>query len=92
MLREDVWRWCRHPNYLGELGFWLALGIAGYTASGNPMSWAGIVVMVLLFLFISIPMIEKRQTANKSGYAAYQADVSRLLPIGGLLSKSRRSR
>ena len=80
VLREDVWRWCRHPNYLGELGFWLALAICGFVVTGNPYSWLGFVLMIGLFVGISIPMIDKRQLANKPGYAAYKAEVGTLLP------------
>ena len=80
VLRSDVWAWCRHPNYLGEIGFWAALGIAGYGVTGNLWSWAGTALMLGLFIGISIPMIDKRQLANKPDYAAYKAEVGGLLP------------
>ncbi len=80
VLRHDVWGWCRHPNYVGELGFWLALGLAGFTATGEWLNGLGFLVMLVLFLGISIPMIDKRQLANKPDYAAYQRDVPGLLP------------
>ncbi len=80
VLREDVWGWCRHPNYLGELGFWFALGIAGFAVSGSWLSGLGSAVMVLLFVGVSIPMIDKRQLANKPAYAIYQAEVPSLVP------------
>ena len=80
VLQHDVWAWCRHPNYLGELGFWLSLGIAGYLATGLALNWLGTVAMIILFLGISIPMIDKRQLANKPGYAAYKASVPSLIP------------
>ncbi|MEM7098840.1 MAG: DUF1295 domain-containing protein [Pseudomonadota bacterium] len=81
VLREDVWGWCRHPNYLGELGFWLALGIAGYQLSGSPWAWGGIFAMVVLFIGISVPMIDKRQLANKPDYAEYKKSVWAFLPL-----------
>ncbi len=80
VLRHDVWAWCRHPNYLGELGFWLALGLAGYAASGQPLSGLGFVLMLGLFLVVSIPMIDKRQLANKPDYEAYRREVPALIP------------
>lgn len=83
VMREDVWSWCRHPNYLGEIGFWVALGIAGYSASGLWQAWIGVIAMVLLFLVVSIPMLDKRQLANKPGYAEYKKQVPALLPIIG---------
>ncbi len=81
VLRHDVWTWCRHPNYLGELGFWLALGIAGYAASGQLVSGLGFLLMVALFVGISIPMIDKRQLANKLDYRTYQSEVPTLIPM-----------
>ena len=80
VLDYDVWSWCRHPNYLGEIGFWLALAIAGYLGSGSLYAWAGFIAMVILFIGISIPMIDKRQLGNKSKYAAYHERVPSLIP------------
>ena len=80
VLDYDVWSWCRHPNYLGEIGFWLALAIAGYVGSGSLYAWVGFIAMVMLFIGISIPMIDKRQLANKSKYAAYHEQVPSLIP------------
>ena len=79
VLDTGVWALSRHPNYVGELGFWLALAIAGYVATGQWLAFVGFVAMLVLFLGISVPMIEKRQ-AHKPGYARYQARVGRLLP------------
>ncbi|MEM7080052.1 MAG: DUF1295 domain-containing protein [Pseudomonadota bacterium] len=80
VLREDVWAWCRHPNYVGEMGFWLALAIAGHILFADVWNWLGFVLMVLLFVCISIPMIDKRQLANKPDYARYKAEVPTLIP------------
>lgn len=88
VLSSDVWGWCRHPNYLGELGFWLALGIAGFVASGAWLAWLGFVCMLVLFVGISIPMIDKRQLANKERYAQYRREVPALLPVGKLQRRS----
>ncbi len=82
-LSTDVWRWCRHPNYLGELGFWAALGTFAL-AAGVPwlVSSAGILAMLALFVFVSIPMIERKLTTDKPAYARYQELTRVLLPFG----------
>ena len=36
--------------------------------------------MIILFVFISIPMMEKRQLENKPEYADYRNEVSSLIP------------
>ncbi len=85
VLMTGVWRWCRHPNYLGEIGFWVSLFLFGIASVEGvlPWSWAGAVGMVLLFAGISIPMIEKKLLADKPAYAKYQNNVRRLLPLPG---------
>ena len=75
-----MWAWCRHPNYLGALGFWFALALAGYVATGALLAWLGAAAMLVLFLGVSIPMIDRRQLANKAAYADYVREVPTLLP------------
>ena len=83
LLTTGVWGWCRHPNYLGELGFWLSLGVLARAAG---VSWwlssVGFLVMLGLFVVVSIPMIEHKLLAAKSGYAQYRARTYTLLPVG----------
>ena len=75
-----LWAWSRHPNYLGEIGIWVGVGLFGL-AAGAP-SWAaiGVVAMIALFVGISIPMIEKRSAERRPAWAAYRARTSMLLP------------
>ena len=82
VLDQGVWAWCRHPNYLGEIGFWVSLYVFGLAAwsGGYPWSWLGPVSMILLFVGISIPMIEKKLTADKPDYAGYRDRVKMLIP------------
>ena len=82
VLERGVWAWCRHPNYLGEIGFWLSLYLFGLAAWGSvyPGSWLGPLGMLLLFVGISIPMIEKKLTADKPGYEAYRRRTKMLIP------------
>ena len=71
VLDTGVWAWCRHPNYLGEIGFWFALFLYAWAAQGssvfNPYFGAiwGPVSMLALFVGISIPMIDKRLAARE---------------------------
>jgi steroid 5-alpha reductase family enzyme len=78
---KGLWGYSRHPNYFGELLFWW--GIFLFAIAANPgYVWTGIgaLGMTLLFVGVSIPMMEKRQKANKPGYATYQKRVSSLIP------------
>jgi steroid 5-alpha reductase family enzyme len=79
--RSGVWALSRHPNYLGEICFWG--GLYMYAMGQHfELYWTGIgtLAMILLFVFISIPMMEKRQIKNKPDYKNYQKSVSMLLP------------
>jgi steroid 5-alpha reductase family enzyme len=34
-----LWRWCRHPNYLGEVLFWVSLWL--FAIAADPVSRGG---------------------------------------------------
>ncbi len=77
----SVWKYSRHPNYLGEMLFWTGLYL--YFAAACPDRWyagLGFLTIIAVFLFISIPMMEKHNLERRSDYAAYQARTSVLIP------------
>lgn len=67
-----LWKNGRHPNYFGEIQMWW--GVWLMYASLRGLDWLVLapVAMTALFLFISIPMMERRQLENKPGYADYR--------------------
>ncbi|MBP5412131.1 MAG: DUF1295 domain-containing protein [Bacteroidales bacterium] len=70
-----LWKHGRHPNYLGEIAMWWGVWIMFVSINGlGTCTWfvAGPIAMTCLFLFISIPLMEKRQLKNKPGYAEYK--------------------
>ena len=74
-----LWKHGRHPNYFGEITMWW--GVWVMYASLHGMDWLilGPMAMTALFLFISIPMMERRQLQNKSGYAEYRKKTRMLI-------------
>lgn len=82
VMEQGLWAWSRHPNYLGEITFWFALGLFGLAASPSDWWWVfvGAVAMVLLFLFVSIPMMEKRSLERRPSYQDVIDRVPVLLP------------
>jgi len=78
---DGLWAYSRHPNYLGELGFWWGLWL--FALAAHP-GWAwtviGPIAMTLMFMLASIPMLEERSLARRPGYAEHMRRVSRLLP------------
>lgn len=80
-IRNGLWKHSRHPNYLGEIGTWWCVGLCLITL--NPNLWyllAGAFANTLLFLFISIPLADNRQS-KKEGFLEYKKQTRMLLPI-----------
>ena len=79
---EGVWRYSRHPNYLGEMSFWTGLFL--YFAALCPGKWycgLGFLTIIALFLAVSVPMMEKHNAARRPDYAEYREKTSMLLPL-----------
>jgi steroid 5-alpha reductase family enzyme len=78
---RGLWRLSRHPNYLGEIGFWWGMWLFGLAAA--PSWWwavAGPIVMVLLFALVSVPLMDRRSLARRPGYAEHMRRVPALIP------------
>ena len=78
----SVWKYSRHPNYLGEISFWCGLYI--YFAFLCPQiryTGLGFVSIIVLFLSVSIPMMEKHNGKRRADYAVYKAKTSMLLML-----------
>ena len=81
-VRRGVWKYSRHPNYLGEILMWWGIGLAAVCVSPAEAWWLllGALANTCLFLFVSIPLADGRQ-ARKEGFAEYRASTRMLLPI-----------
>lgn len=78
--REGLWKYSRHPNYLGEILIWVGAYLALVcTAPGYWYLFGGVVAMIFLFLVISIPMAEKRQLSRRPDYQDYRKKTAMLL-------------
>ncbi len=78
---SGLWYYSRHPNYFGEIIFWLGLFLMALSAAAE-YYWTGVgfLAMFLLFQFISIPMMDSRMVKKRPAYAAHMKKVSRLVP------------
>lgn len=80
-IRQGLWKYSRHPNYLGEILMWWGIALAFVCIM--PHYWyliAGAFANTLLFLFVSVPLADKRQS-RKKGFAEYKSATRMLLPI-----------
>ena len=80
VMRYGVWQYLRHPNYLGEILFWLGLMLISYSPYTTIYVIVGSILMLLMFLFISIPLIDKRLLNSKPGYDIYKKRTWALIP------------
>jgi steroid 5-alpha reductase family enzyme len=82
VMAQGLWSRSRHPNYLGEILFWV--GVAWFGVAGDPGAWwqlVGVLTMIGLFVGISIPMIEKRHLERKGdAYVKYSDSTPMLVP------------
>lgn len=74
-----LWKHGRHPNYFGEIQFWWGIWIMYASLNGIDLYIGGAIAMTALFLGISIPLMEKRQLANKPDYAEYRKQTRILI-------------
>jgi steroid 5-alpha reductase family enzyme len=81
-IEEGLWKYSRHPNYFGEVMVWWGLYLIyfGSTQSINLYLLAPL-AMTSLFIFISIPMMEKKILRTRPEYEGYQDRVSMLIPL-----------
>jgi steroid 5-alpha reductase family enzyme len=77
---SGLWKYSRHPNYLGEILVWTGLFIAGLQ-NFHSLSLPGALLIIVLFITTSIPMMEKHLLARTPLYRDYQRDVPMLLPL-----------
>jgi len=82
------WAWARHPNYLGELGFWWGLYL--FSAAALPRDFfadwppdlpaLGPLVITALLVLYSAPALDRRLAARSPAYRDYMRRVPSLLP------------
>jgi steroid 5-alpha reductase family enzyme len=81
ILDAGLWASTRHPNYFGEITFWWGLYLFALAAA--PSAWwtiVGPVAVTVLFVGISIPLMERHMLARRPGYAEHCRRVSKLWP------------
>lgn len=88
LMRSGLWKRSRHPNYLGEILTWWGLFFFSLSA-GYEFWWMGVgaLTVTVMFMGISIPLLEKREMKRRPEYTEYKKDVPMLLPVK-LSSKS----
>lgn len=82
IINIGLWKYSRHPNYLGEILMWWGVFIMMFSV--NPDLWIygiGALLNTAMFFFISIPMAEKRLANYKANFGEYKKNTRMLLPL-----------
>ena len=82
IIRIGLWKYSRHPNYLGEILFWYGLALVYILPDLDRLPWiAGAVANHIMFLVVSVPMAERNMAKYKPGFAQYKKEVRMFLPF-----------
>ena len=80
-MQQGVWKYSRHPNYLAEILMWWGIGLSCVlTLNAQWYLLVGAMLNTLMFIFISIPLADKR-LSKKEGFKEYKNSTRMLLPI-----------
>jgi steroid 5-alpha reductase family enzyme len=88
-ITTGVWKYCRHPNYFGEITMWIALAamVTRGALEGSPRLYWGWVspafTMLLLLKVSGVPMVEeagKRKWGSDPEYIHYITNTSCVVP------------
>jgi len=83
IMDTGLWKWSRHPNYLGEVLFWWGIYLFSSNKNNGRNDWwvvLGPVAMTLLIAFVSIKLMEDRQLERKErAFILYQQQVGSAL-------------
>jgi steroid 5-alpha reductase family enzyme len=80
VMDRGLWRYTRHPNYFGDTVVWWGLYCFAL-ATGHPLAIVGPLVMTYLLTRLSgVPLLEKKLTKTREGYAEYVARTSSFVP------------
>jgi steroid 5-alpha reductase family enzyme len=85
-IESGLWRYSRHPNYLGELLCWwgIFLYVAPDLGGESALAAIGPITLTLLLLFVTgIPILEReadRKWGEEAAYEAYKRRTPVLIP------------
>lgn len=85
VLSKGLWKYSRHPNYFGEILFWIGIWLTYFGSEGDFMkamiTSASPILIFCMFVFIIIPIVEKQEIARNPIYKDYIECSNLLLPI-----------
>ncbi len=81
IMKNGLWAYSRHPNYFGEILFWWTLWL--FALAADPRWWwtvIGPLSITLMFVFVSVPLLDQRSIERRPGYEEYMRRTSAIVP------------
>lgn len=77
---KGLWKYSRHPNYLGEQSTWVGFYLFSVAAGSGIFNWSAAGFILLILLFIGSSIFAESVTSSKyPEYNNYKKQVSRYL-------------
>ena len=87
-VKEGLWAWMRHPNYMAEQAIWVCFYLFSISATGHWFNWSISGCLLLLVLFRGSSDFSEKISASKyPEYENYRNSTGRFLPGTGRKSQ-----
>ena len=80
-MNRGLWRYSRHPNYFGDTVLWCGFYVIAASSAGGVLTILSPLAMIWLLTSLSgKPLLERKLSTSRAGYAAYVATTSSFIP------------
>jgi steroid 5-alpha reductase family enzyme len=82
IMQQGLWKYSRHPNYFGQILLWWGFFLFALAVDFEYW-WTGIgaVAITVMFLVVSVPMLDERSMERRPGYEEHCKKVSSIIPL-----------
>ena len=88
LLTTGLRRYVRHPNYSGEILFWVGIAVIGLEGGAWLALISPILMAALLVLVSGAPMLDERLSETRAGYDEYRSRTPGFFPrLSGLFRR-----
>lgn len=85
---RGLWKYSRHPNYVGEQSTWVGFYLFSIAAGSGICNWSAVGFIILILLFIGSSIFAENVTSSKyPEYKNYKKQVFRYLFLKGYKEK-----